>query len=153
MILYRLAIDKYSDDLSGTGAKLFGGRWNIPGFAAVYATQSISLAVLEIIVHTNKDLIPPDYMLIKIEIPDNLPIKEITLKTLKENWREDLDYTQFIGTEFLKNNNNVALKVPSAIVEEENNIILNPAHIDFKKIKIKSITPFEFDNRFFSTHE
>lgn len=153
MILYRLAIEKYCDDLSGSGAKLFGGRWNTPGFPALYTTESISLAVLEIIVHANKDLIPPDYMLIKIELPDNLSVKEITLRTLKNDWRDDIDYTQFIGTEFLKNNNNIALKVPSAVVAEENNFILNPAHADFKKLKIRSVTPFDFDNRFFSAHE
>jgi RES domain-containing protein len=153
MIIYRLAIEKYKDDLSGTGSKLFGGRWNSVGIAAIYATENISLSVLEILVRTDKKLIPPHYMLLKIEIPDIIIYNSITKNKLKKNWKEDVDYTQFIGTEFIKTGSTLALKVPSAIVDEENNFILNPLHADFKKVKIKSINKFRFDKRFFLVNE
>lgn len=153
MILYRLAIADYADDLSGTGAKLYGGRWNSAGFAAVYTTETISLAALEILVHADKRFLPPDYKLLKLDVPDSLANRMITKTKLKKDWKDDVGYTQFMGTEFLRNNTGIALKVPSAIIDEESNIILNPAHADFKKIKIKGITTFAFDKRFFLVNE
>lgn len=149
MTVYRLAIEKYSDDLTGKGAKLYGGRWNEPGFAALYSTENISLAVLEILVHTGKGHIPPQYMIIKIEIPDSISIATISKSKLKKNWKDDIGFSRFIGNEFIKNNQSLALKVPSAIVDEEHNFMINPAHPDHKKIKIKWTKPFRFDKRLF----
>ena len=153
MIVYRLAIEQYCDDLSGTGSKLFGGRWNHVGTPVVYTTENISLSVLEILVRTDKTMIPLNYMLIRIEIPDNITPTLITTSKLKKDWKEDIDNTQFIGTEFARNNQSVILKVPSAVVDEEHNYILNPAHPDMKKVKIKQLMPFKFDKRFFLIHE
>lgn len=153
MIVYRLAIEQYCDDLSGTGSKLFGGRWNHVGTPVVYTTENISLSVLEILVRTDKTMIPLNYMLIRIEIPDNITPTLITTSKLKKDWKEDIDNTQFIGTEFARNNQSVILKVPSAVVDEEHNYILNPAHPDMKKVKIKQLMPFRFDKRFFLIHE
>lgn len=153
MIIYRLAIEQFKDDLSGTGSKIYGGRWNSVGTPMVYTTENISLSVLEILVRSDKDLLPPDYMLMKIEIPDNLSYTSITNSKLKKNWKEDLEYSQFIGSAFIKNNSAVALKVPSAIVDEEHNYIINPNHPDFKKIKIRISSKFKFDKRLFLIHE
>lgn len=153
MIIYRLATEQYVEDLSGTGAKLFGGRWNTAGMPALYATENISLALVEILVRTDKTLMPPDYMLLKLEIPDQLVLATIQQNKLKKNWKDDLDYTQFIGSSFLKTGAELALKVPSAIVEEENNFVINPSHADFKKVKIKSISKFQLDKRFFLINE
>ena len=153
MIVYRLAIEQYKDDLSGTGSKLYGGRWNAVGIPAVYSTENISLSVLEILVRADKDLLPPDYMLLKIDMPDNLPFTSITKSKLKQNWKEDLEYSRFIGSAFIKDNSALALKVPSAIVDEEHNFIINPFHPDFKRVKIKTYNKFVFDKRFFRIHE
>lgn len=153
MILYRLAHAAFADDLSGTGAKLYGGRWNSVGFPAIYTTETISLAALEILVHTGKRLLPPDYRLLKLELPDSLSNSIITKTKLKKEWKDDVGYTQFMGSEFIKNAAAIALKVPSAIIDEENNIVLNPLHADFKKIKIKGISTFAFDKRFFLVDE
>ena len=153
MIVYRLAIEQYCDDLSGTGSKLFGGRWNHVGTPVVYTTENISLSVLEILVRTGKTMVPLNYMLISIEIPDSITPTLITKSKLKKDWKEDIDNTQFIGTEFARNNQSVILKVPSAVVDEEHNYILNPAHPDMKKVKIKQLMPFRFDKRFFLIHE
>jgi len=149
MIIYRLATEKYKDDLSGTGSKIFGGRWNSKGTAAVYSTENISLAVLEILVRVDKNIIPPSYHLIRLEIPDQLTVTTIQLNKLKKDWKDDLDYTQWMGTEFIRSQKSILLKIPSAIVEEEHNYIINPSHPDFKKVKIKASAKFRFDDRLF----
>ena len=153
MIVYRLSLREYSEDLTGAGSKLYGGRWNFIGTPVIYTTENISLAVLEILVRADKTNIPPDYMLMRIEIPETLSITSIAKSKLKKDWKQDVDNTQFIGTEFAKTNQAVVLKVPSAVVDEEHNFILNPAHPDIKKIKIKQVMPFKFDKRFFLIHE
>ncbi|MBL7703344.1 MAG: RES family NAD+ phosphorylase [Ferruginibacter sp.] len=147
MIIYRLAIEAFKDDLSGTGSKLFGGRWNFPGRPAIYTSENISLAVLEIIANANKDNIPPGYCLLKIQVPDNLPFKLIKHSGLKDKWYTDFEYAQFIGSNFLESGKEAMLKMPSAIVKEEYNFLLNPAHPDFKKIAIKESVPFDVDIR------
>ena len=153
MIIFRLAIEQYKDDLSGTGAKLFGGRWNFVGIPVLYTTENIALSALEILVRTDKNLIPPDYTLLKIDLPESMAVNSISKSKLKKGWQDDLEYTQFIGSEFIKNNGAPALKVPSAIIEEEHNFIINPNHSEFRKIKIRSFSKFRFDKRFFKTDE
>ena len=147
MTVYRLCTQRYSSDLTGNGAKLFGGRWNEPGFSALYTTENISLAVLEILVHAGNNHIPSQYMILKIEIPENSSVTAISKAKLKKNWKDDVEISRFIGNEFIKNKHSLVLKVPSAIVDEENNFILNPAHPEMKKVKIKWVKPFRFDKR------
>ncbi|MEO7306390.1 MAG: RES family NAD+ phosphorylase [Ferruginibacter sp.] len=147
MIVYRLAIEPFKEDLSGTGSKLYGGRWNVPGFAAIYTAENISLAVLEILVNTDKNNIPPAYYLLKLNVPDHLPVKVIMPAGLKEKWYSDFEYAQYIGSNFLKSGKEAILKIPSVIVKEECNFLLNPAHADFKKISIKESVPFDLDIR------
>ena len=147
MTIYRLAIESYKDDLSGTGSKMFGGRWNVAGLAAIYTTENISLAVLEILVNADKNSIPPSYFLLKLQVPDTLPLKMITHAGLKDKWYTDFEYAQFIGSNFLASGKEAILKIPSAIVKEEFNFLLNPVHVDFKKISIKESIPFDLDVR------
>ena len=149
MIIYRLAVDAYKEDLSGTGAKLFGGRWNTPGLPAIYSTENISLAVLEILVNTDKSLVPPSYFLIKLQVPETLAFKSIMQSGLKDKWYKDVEYSRYIGSNFLTSGKEAILKIPSAVVKDEFNFLLNPAHADFKKIRIKETVPFELDIRLF----
>jgi len=153
MITYRLAIDKYKDDLSGTGARLFGGRWNKVGTPVLYTTENISLAVLEILVRADKHSIPPTYKLMRIEIPDTVSHTIISRTKLKKGWVDDPDYTQWMGNEFVRANKSLVLKIPSAIVEEEHNFIINPNHVEFKKIKLRAHSSFQFDKRLFLANE
>lgn len=153
MTIYRLSNEQYKDDLSGTGAKLYGGRWNTVGVPMLYTTEHISLAVLEILVRTSIDLIPLHYFLLKIEVPDTLSVSSVNKTKLKKEWKSDPAYTQWIGNEFVKANKAVVLKIPSAIVDEEHNFIINTSHSDFKKIKISSSKKFNFDKRFFLKNE
>ena len=153
MIVYRLSLDVYKDDVTGTGAKLYGGRWNSAGVPALYSTESISLAVLEILVRIDRKNIPLHHYLLQIEIPDTeIPIS-IPKSKLKAGWKDDLPLTQWIGSEFLNAGDAMILKVPSAIVEEEHNFILNPRHPHFKKVKIVSAKKFVFDTRLFLKNE
>ena len=153
MIIYRLATELYKNDLMGTGAKLFGGRWNSAGLPVLYTTQNISLAVLEILVRVDTQTIPLSYHLIKIDIPASASLQSITTDKLKITWKDDLDYTQWMGDEFIKGNKSLLLKVPSAIVDEESNYLLNPEHSEFKKVKIAAVKKFMFDKRLFLKDE
>jgi RES domain-containing protein len=153
MILYRLTNGEFINDLSGTGAKLYGGRWNAAGFNALYTTENISLAVLEILVHIKRYKTPIDYHLVFIEIPETFSPAIINKEKLKRNWKDDISYTQFIGDEFLKSSNELLLKVPSVIVDQENNYIINPKHPGISKIKITATKLFEFDERLYLKNE
>jgi RES domain-containing protein len=146
MIVYRLTTGKFANDLSGTGAKIYGGRWNPTGLAVLYTSQFISLAILEILVRASRYTTPATYTLTEIEIPDN-GIFQLSLKKLKKEWKQDLIYTQGIGEDFLSANQSLCLQVPSAIVQQENNLLLNPLHTDFKKVKIISTDLLELDKR------
>ncbi len=148
MTIYRLAHSKYRDDIHGEGTALFGGRWNAVGIPVLYATQHISLAVLELVVNYNNSESPikVDFHLLEFDMQSIKP-HVLTAASLKKNWNEDIAYTQFIGKEFLLSNLHVAMQVPSAVVPEENNYLINPRHKDFKKIALKQTKKYRLDNR------
>lgn len=145
MMVYRIAANLHSDDLSGTGAKMFGGRWNSVGIPMLYSSEHISLSLLELLVHARGRYFNATLDLITIKIPDN--IAPAALGTLKLHWEKDPGYTQFIGDAFIRNNQNLLLRVPSAVVQQEFNYIINPQHSDFKKIKIADKNNFVPDER------
>lgn len=153
MIVYRLTSAQYSNDLSGNGAKLYGGRWNSFGLPALYTTEYISLAVLEMLVHVKAYQSPLNFKLITLEIPETASFASIDYKKMKKNWRDDLGYLQSMGDAFLTERQSLVLKVPSAIVETENNFIINPAHRDLDKIKIRQSENFMFDKRLYLINE
>ena len=150
MIVFRIANTAFSDDLSGTGAKLLGGRWNSRGMPILYTSGHISLALVEMLVNTQfKDyIIPLD--LLSIQLPENIEFAEISFKKLKTNWVKDFEYTRFMGDEFLKDKQSLLLKIPSAVIHEEHNFLVNPLHPDFKKVKIVKTRSFKTDERLFS---
>ena len=150
MIAYRIANKNFSRDLSGTGAKLNGARWNSKGIPMLYTTGSISLALLEMLVHTQFHDYSIELDLLYINIPDTILPRELTLQKLKPGWIEDYDYTRFMGDEFVKAKQDLVLQVPSAVVQEEFNFLVNPFHADFKKIKIQKTRSFQPDKRLFS---
>ncbi|MDE3145272.1 MAG: RES domain-containing protein [Bacteroidota bacterium] len=147
--VYRFAPVQFANDLSGEGARLFGGRWNSQGFPAVYCSFTISLALVELFIHKRTYEEIKVNQLMEIEIGSTVDAI-IDYKKLKTNWQQDENYCQFMGNEFLSDKNHLALKVPSSVIEQELNIVLNPLAKDFsKKIKIKKISTFNFDNRLF----
>ena len=148
MIVYRLSKEIYANDLSGKGAEIAGGRWNSKGSAALYTAKSIALCVTEIAVHIPLGILPKDYRLIHIEIPDTDFFEP---KRLPKDWNTfpHPDSTQKIGDRFLKENKFLFMKVNSAAVQGEFNYIINPKHVDFSDVKIKKIEKFTFDDRLF----
>lgn len=150
MIVYRITSGAYQFDISGEGAMLAGGRWNPKGVRALYASQYISLSILEILVRADKFTLPDGYVLLSIELPEDA-ITKIELDSLKKNWDAHIEYTQYIGEQFLKENKSLVLKVPSAIVPQEHNFIFNPVHKDSKKIKVVSSELLQLDKRLLQT--
>jgi RES domain-containing protein len=151
MIVFRLSKSKFADDLSGKGAEKSGGRWNSKGTAIVYTSESRALCTTEIAVHTPLGNLPLDYKLISIEIPDSMHIQEIAVIDLPADWKSIpyLHATQKIGDKFISEGIFPVLKVPSAVVQDEFNYLVNPRHIESQKIKVKGIEPFNFDERLF----
>ena len=150
MIVYRISNPLYSKDISGTGAKLLGGRWNSKGIPVLYVSEHISLAVLEMLVNTKFQDYAISLDLIVIQIPDTAQLTEINIIKIKKGWIEDFGYTNYIGDEFIKDKQSLLLKVPSAVITEEHNYLINPLHADFKKIKVLEIRSFKTDKRLFS---
>ncbi len=149
MIVYRVAKKIYIEDLRGEGARLFGGRWNKENYSMLYTSTHLSLSVLELLVHVDYKFITNDFYYIVLELPENTKISNVHHSILKENWRENPpNYTtKNYGTNWLLNNKNLALQVPSAVLPKEYNILLNPLHINFKDIKILEKGKLELDAR------
>ena len=151
MIVFRLSKSKFANDLSGKGAEKSGGRWNSKGTAIIYASESRALCTTEIAVHTPLGNLPLDYKLISIEIPADIQIREVNIKDLPADWKSipHLNATRKIGDKFVSEGLFPVLKVPSAVVQDEFNYLINPAHIESQKIVVKTIEPFNFDERLF----
>lgn len=147
---YRICNSNYEDDISGYGAKRYGGRWNSPGLPMLYLGQHVSLCALELLVHLRQNDKSTPFSLLYIHIPDKVPILSLHVTKLKKNWDQDIAYCQYMGDEFIKEKNTLLLQVPSVLVPEEFNFLLNPMHPDMKKVKIIKKTRFQFDKRLFS---
>jgi RES domain-containing protein len=147
--LYRFTSEKHKDDLSGEGSRLFGGRWNNKGQAVVYTSTTISLALLELLIHSaSYEEIKTKYLM-TIEITTQDTIPAIKPSKLGKNWIQDINSTKWIGGEFLKAHSSLVLQVPSAVIPEETNVLINPNHREIKKIKLKNTEQFRFDSRLF----
>lgn len=148
MIVYRIGKTKFSNDLTGEGARLFGGRWNQAGTACMYTSENRALAVLEYTVNVNIDDIPRALSITEIEIPDT-GIQELNISDLPGNWTEvpSPSSTKDFGTNLLKTSATGIIKIPSSIIPQEYNFILNPLHIDSKHFRIRSIQDFVYDVR------
>ncbi len=153
MKVFRLSKRKYSDSLSGKGAAKYGNRWNSKGVEIIYTSASRALAMAEVIVHLPLFLLPKDYVIMTIEIPDNLPISTIEPEDIPDIWNKypNSKITQRIGDQFIQENKYPILRVPSAVVKGDFNYLFNPYHESFKKIKIKEVSEFRFDSRLFKS--
>lgn len=149
MRLYRIAKRKHIEDLSGTVARLYRGRWNSIGVSVLYTSSTQALAILETLVYTALDILPKDLCLGILEVPDNVKYRvfEDPENNIKYNACPTRDFTQQIGDQFIQDNAFVMLKVPSIISRSDFNFVLNPAHPDFSALEIRAIAPFTFDQR------
>ena len=141
--------------LSGEGAQRYGGRWNHVGVAVVYTSQSLSLAVLEYLVNLSISDLPDDLVSIQIEIPNNLPRAEITIKELPGNWRTypSNEALKDIGSDWVSKATAALLIVPSVVIPSELNYLINPSHPLSAEISIVSVDAFSLDPRLYSTRK
>jgi RES domain-containing protein len=132
----------------GKAAERFGGRWNSPGRRAVYASATKSLAVLEVLVHLDVGRALPRFVAFGFEVDVRL-VETLAPGRLPRSWRtvEGVPLTQRLGDEWLAAGRMLALAVPSTIVPEEKNYVLNPAHPAFAKLAVGTPTPFVLDPR------
>ncbi|MEK7729338.1 MAG: RES family NAD+ phosphorylase [candidate division KSB1 bacterium] len=149
MEVYRIAKTRYLNDLSGSGARLFGGRWNHKGTSVIYASENRALAAVEYLVHAPLSIIPPSLSLMTLQVPDEILPEEISTSALPNNWREYPAPTRLadIGTMWAKRNQTLLLRAPSAVVEHEYNILINPLHPDMKMLRLARIEKFSLDKR------
>jgi len=149
MRVFRLSRKKYAAELSGKGAAKSGNRWNSKGTEIIYTAESRALAMAEVLVHLSFPMLPADYMMLEIEIPDEISIKEIAIADLEEGWNSHppRTHTQKIGDQFIRENDYSVLKIPSAVVPGDFNYLINPHHKKSKEIKVMDATPFPFDER------
>jgi RES domain-containing protein len=135
---------------NGEGTLLFAGRWNPAGVRMVYTSTSLALAAEELFVHLDPTSAPRDLVSIRANIPDGIALERIEVSGLSAGWRTlgrvDL---QSVGAAWISSSRSVALEVPSAAIAGEWNVLLNPAHPEFSKIRIDPPQPFIFDPRMF----
>jgi RES domain-containing protein len=134
---------------NGEGARRFGGRWNRHGDALAYTSPTLSLAALELFVNLKIDEVPDDLVAIPAILPDNLSIERWEIQSLPRNWKDfappqDL---QNLGSEWIRSLRTAVLLVPSVVIPEEFNVLLNPAHSEYARLVVGRPRPFQFDER------
>jgi len=151
MRVWRICRRRFAADAAtGEGARLYGGRWNSRGVRVVYASTSLALGAMETFVNLEPNVQPPDLVSIEGEIPDELEIGRLDPKTLPPAWHRTRDESlRRFGDEWIRAGQTVALLVPSAAVRGEWNVLLNPAHRNFDRVKFGEPLPFDFDARMF----
>ena len=135
--------------LDGEGARRVGGRWNSPGVAVVFTAEHLSLAALEYLVHIDIDEVPDDLVALGIEAPEDAGERHLDAGSLPLNWRTALysEACRGIGDSWARSQDSLLLRVPSVIIPEEDNLIINPAHPRASELRIASERPFTFDPR------
>jgi RES domain-containing protein len=149
MFLYRISKSAHIRDLTGVGARLYGGRWNHRGVPLLYTSESRSLATVEYLVHLSLPEAPRDLSMAKLEVPDDIVPGELDPSSLPKNWRKSPAPIKLaeLGSEWAKSRRSLLLRVPSAVVEQEHNILINPTHDDISRVKLVKIEPYRLDER------
>ncbi len=147
MRFYRIADSRHSPE-SGEGARLHGGRWNSPGRAVIYACETLTGAMLEKLVHTNGRM-PKHQVGVTYEAPNALKALSIEPEAVA-GWNDpDMIASRAAGDAWLATGDSAILRVPSVVFSVECNVLLNPAHADFAKVKVVSVEPVRWDDRLF----
>jgi RES domain-containing protein len=151
MRVWRISKTKYAPSaFSGEWARLFAARWNFAGTPMVYTSSSLALAAIEYFVHLDPSEAPTGLVSVMAEAPDDSTVERVEIRQLPGDWRRtENEFLQQLGTDWAKSRRSVALMVPSAAVEDEWNVLLNPGHAEFSRIHIAEPRPFHYDERMF----
>ncbi len=149
MIVYRIGDCRYINDLSGKGAALYGARWNSKDVYMLYTAQSAALALLEAVVHLG-GMPTKGFCMATIELPE-IVAPAPSVEALPQNWYSNPapDFLKEIGDSFIRSNKYLALPVPSAVMSDEHNYLVNPIHPHFAKVRIINVKPLRLDDRIF----
>ena len=146
MKIYRMVLARYEDYLRAPGV---AGRWNSSGKMVLYASQSRSLSCLENIVHRSTEGLLRNFFILVIEVADTIHIETLEVERMHAGWHLPYNYQpcQLIGDEWINSNRSCLLKVPSAIIHQEFNFLININHPNFESIRITEKEKFLFDPR------
>ena len=149
MILYRITKAAYARDLSGTGARMHGARWNQKGTAVLYTASSPALATVELLVHVDANLLPADLRLVFINVPDTASSRTLNSESLPEDWMvfPTPAVLAELGSHWVTSRQTLMLRIPSAVVADDYNVLLNPAHPEFASVRVDKDTAYGFDER------
>jgi RES domain-containing protein len=147
MDVYRICRTKWANDLSGEGARLNGGRWNRKGTPCLYTSSSRSLAILEFSVNVTLDEIPRSLSIVTLKLPDQF--LELALQSLPGNWKDvpAPGSTRDFGSKLIEEGKHLIIRLPSAVITQEFNYIVNPIHKDHKLCKVVAVDDFVYDVR------
>ena len=138
------------ETLDGTGGLFASGRWHSKGRPVVYTAPNPATALLEVLVHSgevNADAIPARFKYLKIEVPEEISLTTVTLEHLSEDWRDNIQLTRRLGDEWLAANSTALLQVPSVIVPETLNVLINPRHPGSQHLRIAAVIDYPLDAR------
>ena len=140
MMVYRIARQRYARDLSGTGARLYGGRWNGKGVPLLYTAESRALAAMELAVRIDLNDLPLDLMLISIWLPQHATLQQVDPF---DGWDQHPAGagTQQCGNAFVTQGKDLLMRVPSVVIKGDYNILVNPQHPQFDQVIIKDVVP------------
>jgi RES domain-containing protein len=148
--VWRICREPYAADaIVGRGGLFTSGRWHTRGRPVIYTSQSLALAALEVLVHVDRTTMPADLVQIEIDVPDDLDILRIEIKALPKGWKTSPapPELQRRGDAWLSAGSTPVLQVPSAVIPEELNFLLNPQHADARRLRVVSTRKFEYDAR------
>ncbi|MGH8068471.1 MAG: RES family NAD+ phosphorylase [Candidatus Entotheonellia bacterium] len=149
MHVYRIAKTQYIHDLTGMGARLYGGRWNHRRVSIVYTAESRALATVVYLVHVPLSLVPHDLSVAMLDIPNWITSKTMAIGNLPANWRDYPAPSALadLGMQWALARETLLLRVPSVVVEYEWNVLINPLHPDMPHVTLAQVEPYRFDAR------
>jgi RES domain-containing protein len=150
-LVWRIARRRHALDRTGVGAREHGGRWNRPGTPVIYAGRTVAIAALERFVHL-AGVVPPDLVLVAIELPERGSVEAPALADLPADWHAVpiRPASMDLGTAWAREARSLVLHVPSAVVPEEGNAVLNPAHPEFAAVRMSIRRDFHYDPRMYA---
>ena len=138
--VYRITKTTYGTDLSGTGAFLYGGRWNDPGIHMLYTADSVALATLESLAHLRQGISARDFVLVTLALPSG------PYPSVEEYMHLPSEATKAVGRSSWFQEH-LAVRAPSVVTRKDDNYLVNPGHALMKEVAVLSVEPYDFDQR------